>query len=162
MPFRDTIEDYRRSAFRRLEDARELLEPPTSDPNRSDANRHHLRGAMYLSGYAVECLLKACLIQYTNSQTLRAAENILNVQRRQKNLESIENIARSAAGHKIFYLLRLTDLESYPAYDPKIWSRVAQWRSSWRYETDTPRVMEADEFVNDVQAVANWLSPKIS
>ena len=32
MPFRDTIEDYRRSALRRLEDARELLEPPTFDP----------------------------------------------------------------------------------------------------------------------------------
>ena len=59
MPFRDTIQDYRRSATRRLEDAKELLEPPTLDPQRSDADRRHLRGAMYLAGYAVECLVKA-------------------------------------------------------------------------------------------------------
>jgi len=44
MPFRDTIQDYRRSAARRLEDAKELLEPPTLDAQRSDADRRHLRG----------------------------------------------------------------------------------------------------------------------
>ncbi len=74
MAFRDTIQDYRRSATRRLEDARELLEPPTLDAQRSDAGRRHLRGAMYLAGYAAECLVKAYLIQHMNAQTLTAAE----------------------------------------------------------------------------------------
>ena len=67
MPFRDTIQDYRHSAARRLEDARELLEPPTLDPQRSDADRRHLRGAMCLAGYAVECLVKAYFIQHRNA-----------------------------------------------------------------------------------------------
>ena len=48
MPFHDTVQDYKRSAFRRLEDARELLETPTFDPQRSDAARRHGRGAMSL------------------------------------------------------------------------------------------------------------------
>ena len=74
----------------------------------------------------------------------------------------MENIARSAAGHKILYLLPLTDLPQYPAYDPKLWGRVAQWRSSWRYEADTVPRQEAAEFLDDVQAVVDWLSPKIS
>lgn len=162
MPFRDTIQDYRRSATRRLEDAKELLQPPTLDPERSDSKRRHLRGAMYLAGYAVECLLKAYLIQFVNAPTLGAAVDSLNVQRRQKNLEPVENIARSAAGHKVLYLLQLTDLPASPGYDPKLWGRVAQWRSAWRYETDMASNAEAQEFVDDVQAAANWLSSKLT
>lgn len=161
MPFRDTIQDYRRSATRRLEDARELLEPPTFDAQRSDADRRHLRGAMYLAGYAAECLVKAYLIQHMNAPTLVAAVDALNNQRQQRGLEPVERIARSAAGHKILYLLQLTNLPQYSGYDPKAWARVAQWRSSWRYETDTVPRNEADGFMDDVQAVVDWLSPKI-
>ncbi len=162
MPFRDTIQDYRRSASRRLKDAKELLQPPTFDPQRSDSERRHLRGAMYLAGYAAECLLKAYLIQFMSTQTLGAAVNAMNLQRQQKNLEPVENIARSAAGHKILYLLRLTDLSTSPGYDPQLWGRAAQWRSSWRYETDAISHAAAQEFVDDVQSVVNWLSSKIT
>ena len=101
MPFRDTIQGYQRSATRRLEDTRELLEPPTLDAQRSDADRRHLRGAMYLAGYAAECLVKAYLIQHMNAPTLAAATDKLNEQRRQQGLEPVEQIARTAAGHKI-------------------------------------------------------------
>ena len=161
MPFRDTIQDYRHSAARRLEDAQELLQPPTLDPQRSDADRRHLRGATYLAGYAAECLVKAYLIQHLNAQTLAAAVDTLNKQRQRQGLEPVEQIARTAAGHKILYLLQLTDLPQYPGYDPKLWARVAQWRSSWRYETDFVSPADAEEFLEDVQAVVNWLSPKI-
>ncbi len=160
MPFRDTIQDYKRSAVKRLEDAKELLEPPTFDPQRSDADHRHLRGAMYLAGYAAECLVKAYLIQHMNAQTLAAAVDILNQQRRQQGKEPVEQIARTAAGHKILYLLQLTDLPQYPAYDP-MWARVAQWRSSWRYETDPVARADTENFLKDVQAIVNWLSPKI-
>lgn len=162
MPFRDTIRDYRRTAAQRLADAKELLEPPTLDPQRSDADRRHLRGAMYLAGYAAECLVKAYLIQHMNAQTLAAAVDTLNEQRQQQGLEPVEQIARTAAGHKIFYLLQLTDLPLYPAYDPRQWARVAQWRSSWRYETDFVAHGDAVEFLNDVQSVVDWISPKIT
>ena len=161
MPFRDTIQDYKRSAVRRLEDAKELLENPTLNPQRSDADSRHLRGAMYLAGYAVECLVKAYLIQQRNAQTLAAAGDVLNRQRQQQGKEPIKQIARTAAGHKIQYLLQLTDLPQYPMYDAKLWARVAQWRSSWRYETDAIARSDAEEFLSNVQAVADWISPKI-
>ena len=161
MPFRDTIQDYKRSATRRLEDAKELLELPTLDSQRSDSDRRHLRGAMYLAGYAAECLLKAYLIQHQDAQTLASAMDAINDQRRQQGREPVENIARSAAGHKILYLLQLTDLPRYPVYDPRLWARVAQWRSSWRYETESISRLEAVEFLNDVQTIVDWLSPKI-
>ena len=85
----------------------------------------------------------------------------LNELRQRRGLEPVENIARSAAGHKILYLRQLTDLPQYPAYDQKLWGRVAQWRSSWRYETDAVPRAEAVAFLADVQAVVDWLSPKI-
>lgn len=109
---------------------------------------------MYLAGYAAECLVKAYLIQHMNAQTLAAAVDTLNEQRLHQRLhqglEPVEQIARTAAGHKIFYLLRLTDLPQYPAYDQKRWARVAQWRSSWRYETDMVARADAGEFLDDV------------
>ena len=162
MLFRDTVQEYRRSGARRLEDARELLEPPTFDPQRSDAERRHLRGAMYLAGYAVECLLKAYLIQLNEAQTLKAAVETINQRRMHQGLAGIENIARSAAGHKIEYLLQLTDLPQFPDFDRELWGRLAQWSSSWRYETDAVPRARAAEFLDDVQASVNWLTPKVS
>ena len=116
---------------------------------------------MYLAGYGAECLLKAYLIQYMNTPTLASAVDALNEQRRSRGQERIENIARTAAGHKILYLLQLTDLPQYPAYDPRLWGRVALWQSSWRYETDPVLHSAAIEFIDDVQAATDWLLPKI-
>ncbi len=162
MLFRDTVQEYRHSGARRLEDARELFEVPTFDPQRSDAERRHLRGAMYLAGYAVECLLKAYLIQLNEAQTLKAAVEAINQRRMQRGLAGIENIARSAAGHKIEYLLQLTNLPQFPDFDRELWGRLAQWSSSWRYETDSVPRIRATEFLDDVQASVNWLTPKVS
>ena len=126
MPFRDTIQDYKRSAARRLEDARELLETPTLGSQRSDAARRHLHDAIDLAGYAAECLVKAYIIQYVGTQTLAAAVDKRNEQRKRRELEPVKNIAQSAAGHKVLYLLQLADLPQNPAYDRRLCGRVAQ------------------------------------
>jgi hypothetical protein len=73
MPARGRFSDYVKSAARRLKDAEELLQPPNADPQRSDADRRDLRGAMYLAGYAVESLLKAYLIEHV-TKLLRGVE----------------------------------------------------------------------------------------
>lgn len=161
MAFRDTIKDYRRAATRRLEDARELMELPTLDSQRSDADQRHLRGAMYLAGYAVECPLKAYLIQQTNAPTLIKARAALNEQRQRQGAEPIENIARTAAGHQFYYPLNLTDLGSQPGYDSCLWGRLSQWQSAWRYESDAVNRVEAERFVNDVENAAKWIGGKI-
>lgn len=58
----DSIGDYVKAGPRRLADAKELLEQPTLEPDAPDAAHRHLRGAVYLAGYAVECALKAYII----------------------------------------------------------------------------------------------------
>ena len=162
MPFRDTIKEYRRAADYRLADARELMETPTRESHRSDAKQRHLRGAMYLAGYAVECLLKAYLIQHMSEQTLVAAMESLNKRRKRQGQSPVRNIARTAAGHEIAYLSQLTDLQTaYVTYDVKLWGRLGAWRSAWRYETERVLLPDAQEFLEDVEAAVNWLQPKI-
>ena len=162
MAFHDTIRDYRRAAEQRLADARELMEMPTRDAERSDAERRHLRGAMYLAGYAVECLLKAYLIQHNNAPTLSAATVRLNRRRKNQGLQPVRNIARTAAGHQIAYLVELTDLPTtHTGYDRGLWGRVAAWQSAWRYESGQVPPEEAREFLEDVEAAVHWIQPKI-
>jgi hypothetical protein len=162
MPFRDIIKDYRRAAEHRFADALELMETPTRNSHRSDANQRHLRGAMYLAGYSIECFLKAYLIHQTGAQTLAEAMERLDERRSRRNLQPVMNIARTAAGHRIAYLVQLTNLETtFPGYDRKLWGRVGAWKSSWRYETDAVKPDTVQDFMEDVEAVVKWLQPKI-
>ena len=162
MPFRDTAREYKRAAGRRFDDAHELMQMPTWDSQRSDAKQRHLRGAMYLAGYAVECLLKAYLIHQMNAQTLGEATQVLDVQRASRGLRPLRNILRTAAGHQIAYLIQLTDLQTaYPGYDLKLWGRLGEWQAAWRYESDIVARAEAETFLIDVQAAVDWLSSKM-
>jgi hypothetical protein len=138
------------------------LEQPSLNANASDSAHRHLRGAMYLAGYAAECILKAYMIQYVGAQTLNAAVETINRRRQSKGLESVENIARSAAGHKIMYLLQLTDLPLRPGYDQALWGRVGGWTSSWRYETERVQRDVAIEFVRNIEIAHSWVSSKLT
>ena len=160
MAFHDTIDEYTAAADQRLTDARELMEPPTRDAARSDAKQRHLRGAMYLAGYAVECLLKAYLIQQEDTPTLSRAMRSLDKFRISKGQKAVKDIAHTAAGHQIVYLVKLTNLETYPGYDEKLWGRVGKWQSSWRYESGWVEQKKAQEFLKDVEVVVRWLQPK--
>ena len=76
---------------------------------------------MYLAGYAVECLLKAYLIGQMNAQTLGEATALLDARRISKNLQPVQNILRTAAGHRIAYLVLVTTLSTdCPGYDLKL------------------------------------------
>lgn len=162
MPFRDTAREYKRAADRRFDDAHELMQAPTWEGQRSDAGQRHLRGAMYLAGYTVECLLKAYIIGQMNAQTLGEATEILDVRRTSKGLEPVKNILRTAAGHRIAYLVQLTNLPTdFPNFDLKLWGRLGGWQSSWRYEGDMVGQTEAEAFMADVQAAVDWLSSKM-
>jgi hypothetical protein len=117
---------------------------------------------MYLAGYAVECLLKAYLIQQMQGQTRMDAMDRLNERRNKQRLKPTKNIMRSAAGHEISYMVQLTDLETaFESYDVKMWGRVGVWKSAWRYESEILSPQVAQEFLSDVEAAVNWLQPKI-
>ena len=157
----DGISQLVKSGPRRLRDAEELMQSPTLRPHDSDADTRHLRGAMYLAGYAVECLLKAYLTEQERCQRLSEAESRINERRAKRNIPPVEKISSSAAGHSIYYLLQLTDLVEQAGYDPSLWGRVAVWRSVWRYDSLVVSRFTAEAFINDVRTAVNWLSPRI-
>lgn len=161
MAFRDRLSDFVKSGPLRLKDAIELMEMPSSDTQRSDAAKRHLRCAMYLAGYAIECLLKAYIIEYENCQSLTEAQERINNKRMSGGQEKIDRIASTSAGHDIYYLIGLTDLSTRPGYDPKLWGRISIWKSTWRYEHDTTERKIAEKFLADVSQGVNWLRPKI-
>lgn len=161
MAIYDRISDFVKSGPRRLRDAEELMEPPTRAAQGSDADQRHLRAAMYLAGYAVECLLKAYLIDQEECQSLAEAQKRINRRRQSQGQEAIPDIAHTSAGHNIGLLVGLTDLAERPGYDPRLWGRVDQWKSTWRYIPDSPDRVKAEKFMSDVRAAIDWLSPKI-
>jgi hypothetical protein len=104
-----------------------LLQPPSIDPNAQGADTRHLRGAVYLAGYAVECILKVYIISRVSAANSLA--------------EAIEK--RRDAG------LSLTDLEARFGDDErkKEWSLCIKWKSTWRCDPEPPKTADALETV---------------
>ncbi len=102
----DGLTQYRKSAGRRLRDAEELLQPPSVALEEQGAKTRHLRGAIYLAGYAIECILKAYII----SQSASAMSLADAIEERRQAGEQMPNIL-GADGHNLRLLLSLTDLE---------------------------------------------------
>src|SRR4051812_31995853 len=100
MPEFDGISTFAKSGKRRLRDAERLLEPPTADLTERGAESRHLRGAMYLCGYGVECLLKAYLI-HLNPGRMRLADVLTDLR---KDGNEVRDIC-GASGHDLPYLL---------------------------------------------------------
>ena len=151
----DGVSEYLKAAIQRLEDALELLQPPTRHPNRSDAGTGHLRGAMYLAGYALEFALKAYIIRGFGVQTLEQAIKIalLSKRRLMKRLNS-------ADGHNLKLLLSLTDIEKQMDSDrtaKKNWAVCSAWNSAGRYDPSPVRAEDAKYFVEAVLQYYAWL-----
>lgn len=158
----DNKQTFRKSGFRRLRDAKQLAQPPTLDARQSDADTRHLRGAMYLAGYGVECLLKAYLINQEQCRSLAEAQDKINERREKMGLEPIKPIATSAAGHNLEYLLHLTDLESRLDNTHRIlFSVCAKWRSTWRYDPSSPSLKDAEAFLVAADTITRWIDRQI-
>ncbi len=155
------LSDFIKIGQQRLKDAEELMEKPTADFRRSDAESRHLRGAMYLAGYAVECLLKAYLIDQERCVSLADTQIKINTRCLSLGQEPVRRIATTSAGHDIYYLAGLTDISYRHEYDPQLWGRLSAWKSTWRYEVTTPQREEAERFLQDVHKAVNWLQPNI-
>ena len=85
----DGVSELAVASRQRLEDARALL------------NASRWRGAMYMAGYAVECLLKTKLMHIYDCKNLRELEDLL-LQR------PILPVHRTVFTHQLEDLLRLT------------------------------------------------------
>ncbi len=150
----DGVSEYHQSGLRRLRDAEELLQPPTLLPNESGAETRHLRGAMYLAGYAVECALKEYLLAKDNAVSLAAW-----LEKRSASGRDTPHLL-SAEGHDITLLISLTDLEQRLDNDTdrkKDWGICCRWKSTWRYDPKTPSFAFAFEFVVAARRFYQWV-----
>ncbi len=141
----DGIRDQANASRQRLEDARVLLK----------ASRW--RGAMYIAGYAVECLLKTKLMQIYDCRNLRELDDIL--QRR---------FALPAGGtiftHQLETLFRLTPSYHRLQQNQEMLSSfnvVNRWAPKWRYLSKQTNRDEATFFMNAVEKVIHWIDNNI-
>lgn len=139
-------------------DALELLQEPSLNPVQSDGKRRHLRGAMYLAGYAVEFSLKAYLIAMHHPlRTLSAVD--LKLRRIDPNVPNLVG----SAGHNISAILSLTDLEvSLDDFHRKrIGIVVSKWHPNMRYNPLVPKKEDATELVYASRDVLEWIVRRI-
>ena len=117
-------------------------------------NASRWRGAMYMAGYAVECLLKTRLIHIYDCKNLRELEDLL----RQRSMLP-EN--RTVFTHQLEDLLRLT-----PGYNRLIrnremlplFNKVNQWTPNWRYTSKSTHRREATEFMISIESFMQWIN----
>jgi HEPN domain-containing protein len=157
MPEHDRLEDYLTAGPKRLADARELLERPTLDAASKGAETRHLRGAMYLAGYAVECALKAYIIDRASpSQTFTEAVEALSAGLR------VPLDFRGARAHNLGLLLRATDLDGRMGEDFLLrahWGVCLTWSPAWRYDPrDMTQRSRARQTVEAAAAIFEWVN----
>ncbi len=115
------------------------------------------RGAMYLAGYAVECLLKAKLMQIYDCRTLRELESEL---KRRSILPAhgtvfthqLKDLIRLAPGHP--RLLNNSQMLS-------VFNDVNRWTPSWRYIPTQATAGEATQFMDSTKKLMHWLSTNL-
>ena len=138
----DGVSELAVASRQRLEDARALL------------NASRWRGAMYMAGYAVECLLKTKLMHIYDCKNLRELEDLL-LQR------SILPVHRTVFTHQLEDLLRLT-----PGYNRlmqnrdtlALFNKVNRWIPNWRYTSKLTDRREATEFMTSIERFMHWIN----
>lgn len=155
----DGVSAFKKTAPRRLRDAEELLQPPTLQPNDSDAMTRHLSGAVYLAGYGVECVLKAYIITHNPPhQRLSEVRDVL------LNSGALTKDICGSDGHNLGVLLNVTDLEG--AFDlrpelKKYWAIARKWTSTLRYNDYVPKREDAAAFVASCRALYQWVNSRL-
>ena len=116
----DGVSELGKAGKHRLDDAWSLI------------NAVRWRGAMYLAGYSVECLLKTKLMRMFDCRHLRELEEELI---RRKALPTRTTVFT----HQLEVLLRLTNASDRLRQSEDHWrsfNRVNRWVPAWRYTAD--------------------------
>lgn len=135
------VSEQGKAGKHRLDDARALL------------NAVRFRAAMYLAGYAIECLLKTKLMRLFDCRHLRELEEELQ---RRGMLPGQATIFT----HQLEVLLRLTGGMDRLRQNGPLWqlfNLVNRWVPSWRYSADLSNHDDAKDFLEAVEKVSHWI-----
>lgn len=159
----DGISEFLKVAPQRLGDAKKLLEPAVNLQQQVGDTRH-LRAAVYLAGYGLECVLKAYVIsRQPPTKTLTETMNRRRSSGEQLKGEALPDI-QGAKGHNLPLLLLLTDLEA--ALDnardrKKDWAICLVWKSTWRYDPYPTARLFAEDFVAAAERLYRWIERQL-
>ncbi len=112
------------------------------------------RGAMYLAGYSIECLLKVKLMQMYVCTNLRELEEEL--QRRGLLAEHVTIFT-----HQLEILIRLTNGLDRLRQNVQLWPSfniVNRWIPAWRYNPDPSNRADAVDYVTAVDSIRGWIN----
>lgn len=139
------VSEQGRAGKHRMDDARALL------------NAVRWRGAMYLAGYSVECLLKTKLMRMFDCRHLLELEEEL--QRR----GVLANDA-TVFTHQLERLLELTNALERLRQNREHWqlfNLVNRWVPAWRYTADLSNQEDAYDFIEAVDKLARWIDNNV-
>jgi len=111
------------------------------------------RGAMYLAGYSVECLLKTKLMRKFNCHNLNELDKRLTERGLLGGDDSIYT-------HSLQRLLRWADGFDPLRRDLTLWrmfTLVNQWIPAWRYNPDLSNREDAESFLTAVDRISRWI-----
>jgi hypothetical protein len=105
-----------------------------------------IRGAVYISGYSVECMLKALIIVQAG-----------------KNKDDVIAEFRGGGAHNFD---RLRDLfrkqgGSFPRQVTEAFLRVRDWSTDWRYDPSPYAYRDAENFLKAVEIIYNWADGRL-
>jgi len=139
------VSEQSKAGQHRRDDARALFE------------KQRWRGAMYLGGYSVECLLKSSLMRKYECHTI----GDLEVELKKRGLIATESTIYT---HQFEAMLSVSgDLD-------RLRSNVALWRSfnivnrwipAWRYDPDLSGPDESERFLIAIDQLSAWIRANI-
>ncbi len=115
------------------------------------------RGAMYMAGYAVECLLKTKLMRKFDCRHLRELEEEL--QRR-----GAISAQATVFTHQLEVLLKLTQRMDQLRRDQAHWllfNIVNRWVPAWRYTSSLSNRDDAEDFLGAVRSLRHWIENNV-
>lgn len=139
------ISEQAKASRHRMEDALALL------------NAARWRGAMYIAGYAIECLLKTKLMQMYNCRHLRELEDELQRQ-------GVLSIHGTVFTHQLEALLKLAQGLDRLQQNKSLWrtfNTVNRWVPAWRYTANPASHEDAYDFINAVEGILHWIENNI-
>jgi hypothetical protein len=129
--------DYRRSAINRFDEAVLLFEAGKCT------------GAMYLSGYAVECMLKVMVLS-TVTFALQPEFAKRSLQGRAgHDFEALRSLYRKRSG------------AGFPSGVAKRFAMVSTWSTDLRYDPREAKVIEAEPFLGAVKEIIAWADERV-
>jgi HEPN domain-containing protein len=141
----DGVSELSKSGKHRHDDARALF------------NAVRWRGAMYIAGYSAECLLKTKLMRMFGCSHLRELEDVL------RDRGALSGRA-TVFTHELELLLDLTKRINVMRQNAEVWKQfnlVNRWMPAWRYSADQSCREDAEDFLESIQGVLNWIEHNV-